>query len=209
MARFYLIIPLILLVLSGCSGLFPKPADPPMLWVLNPWQPQPVEVAASANVQREEQKPLTWHLAIDLPSGGSSFDTSRVSILRSPQIMEYLARHEWADRVPMLLQGLLVKAFENSHRIIGVARASAGINPDRLLMVDIRQFSVIKEATSYVHVALTVKLLDMETRRIVQSSVFEHKQPLQTLEHKDILEAFQGAVNHVMDHIVDWTLATQ
>ena len=198
----------LLLVLSGCSGLFPKPTDPPMLWVLNPWQP-PTQPMEGAKDQREEQPPLTWHLAVDLPSGGGSFDTSRVSILRSPQIMEYLAHHEWADRVPVLLQGLLVKAFENSHRIIGVARASAGINPDRLLMVDIRQFSVIKGTTSYVHVALTVKLLDMETRRIVQSSVFECKQPLQTLEHKDILEAFQGAVNHVMGHIVDWTLATQ
>jgi len=54
--------------------------------------------------------------------------------------MDYYANSQWTDRVPLLLQSLLVEAFEKSGRIAAVGRETAGIRADYVLETEIRDF---------------------------------------------------------------------
>ena len=56
------------------------------------------------------------------PEAAASLDTPRIALSRTATTMEYFANAAWNDRVPLLVQGLLIQALDNSGRILGVGR---------------------------------------------------------------------------------------
>ena len=80
---------------------------------------------------------------IDLPQAPAGIDTSRIALSKSPFSLDYFADLEWTDRVPDLIQNLLLASFENSGAIIGVDRDSGGLRADVILRTEIRHFEAI------------------------------------------------------------------
>jgi cholesterol transport system auxiliary component len=206
------------LALAGCS--LPNleeivgPPDAPQLYVLRPALPQ----AGGAQV--------AWQLVIALPDAPASLDTPRIALNPTPTTLDYYANAAWQDRVPILLQTLLVQAFENTRRI-PVTRDTAGVAANYILMTDIRDFQAryeggaapppanaegstlvtpIPGTTPRVMVQLEAKLVAMPGRRIVANLNSSADAPAQANSVEAVVLAFNDAVGRAIGQIVTWTL---
>ena len=76
---------------------------------------------------------LHRRLVVDIPTASESLDTDRIALIRDRTRFDYYANSLWTDRVPLLVQALLVEAFENDGSIAQVARDAQTLTPDYLL----------------------------------------------------------------------------
>lgn len=181
---------------SSCGSLFPKPGESPQLGVLNP-----------KIVLDKSMASLPYHLAIDIPSGGAAYDTSRIPFARDANSLDYIAGMEWTDRIPFLFQNIMVRSFENTGKVRGVARAASGINPDLLMMIDIRRFRVEKNDSAYVAVIeLCLKLMNMDHHTIEDQLIIQESEPMVSLRLSDVVGAFNTAVGRLSERVIVWTL---
>jgi cholesterol transport system auxiliary component len=183
--------------LTGCSLLFAQPAS--QLYRLAPQ----TEAAP-------RQQPIHQQLVIVLPVSPQSLDTDRIALTRDRATLDYFARASWTDRVPVLLQGLLIRAFEDSNSIIGVGRDSSGLSPDYLLETDLREFEArYGEAGSQlptVTVSWVAKLVKMPNRHIIGSIHVAEQAPAARNDLESIVDAFDTAVSKILFQVVVWTL---
>jgi cholesterol transport system auxiliary component len=187
-----------LVPLTGCSLLFAQPT--PQLYRLAP------QTGAAPN-----QRPVPQQLVIVLPVSPQSLDTDRIALTRNRTTLDYFAGASWTDRTPVLLQGLLIRAFEDSGRIIGVGRDSSGLSPDYLLETDLREFEArYGEAGNpllpIVTVTLVAKLVKMPDRHIIGSKHIAEQAPVARNDIASIVDAFDTAIGKVLTQVVDWTL---
>lgn len=183
--------------LTGCSNLIgPPPA--PQIYVLRPsFGP----VTAAPNV--------SWQLVIGVPNAPESLDTERIALERAPNSMDYYANSQWADRVPVLVESLLVEAFEKSGRINAVGRESAGIRPDYILEADIRDFTahyVVLDTPPRVRTSMGAKLVAALSREVIGTVQFEDEAQAAANTMAGITAAFAQASGATISRIVDWTL---
>ena len=186
-----------LMPLTGCSLLFAQPT--PQLYRLAP------QTEAAPN-----ERPVHQQLVIVLPVSPQSLDTDRIALTRNRTTLDYFAAASWTDRSPVLLQGLLIRAFEDSGRIIGVGRDSSGLTPDYLLETDLREFEAhYGEAGNQlptVTVSLVAKLVKMPDRHIIGSLRVAEQDPAARNDLTSIVDAFDRAIAKVLTHVIDWTL---
>ena len=76
---------------------------------------------------------LRKRLVVDIPTASESLDTDRIALIRDRTRFDYYANSLWTDRVPLLVQGLLMEAFENDGSIAEVARDASNMTPDYVL----------------------------------------------------------------------------
>jgi cholesterol transport system auxiliary component len=188
--------------LTGCSLLAPQSA--PQLYRLT---------ARTDNVQQTPAAPpprVHRQLAIAVPEAPQSLDTDRIALTRSRTTLDYFAGSAWTDRAPVLLQGLLVEAFENSGRFVAVGRESIDFAPDYLLATDLRDFEAQyadpNEELPTVAVMMNVKLLKMQDRQIIDSMMAAEHALASRNNLDSVVEAFDIAVGKVLTQIIDWTL---
>src|SRR5436305_2765007 len=95
------------LTLSGCGGnLIGPPSPAPQIYVLHP------EFAGVTDAPS-----VGWQLVVAAPVAPASLDVERIALERAPNVMDYYANAQWADRLPLVIQTLLVEAFEKSGKI--------------------------------------------------------------------------------------------
>ena len=206
-------------VLAGCSLpnleeiVGPPPA--PQLYVLRPTLP-PVPAGA----------PVPWQLIVALPDAPGSLDTPRIALNPTPTTMDYYANAAWQDRVPVLLQSLLVQAFENTRRI-PVVRDTVGLSANYILLTEIRDFQARYEggaapppanaaqpapvtplpgSAQRVMVQLEAKLIAMPARRIVANLNSSADAMAASNSVESVVLAFNDAVGRAIGQIVTWTL---
>jgi cholesterol transport system auxiliary component len=186
-----------LIPLTGCSLLIGQPA--PQLYRLTP------RTAGAENGPK-----LRSQLVIDTPLAPQSLDTDRIALTLSPTRLDYYAGSAWTDRAPVLLQGLLVEAFENSGRLAAVARDSSALNPDYLLATELRDFEASYAGTGdqppIVVVNLIATLVRMPSRHVIGSVLIAEQAAAAGRSLDSIVEAFDTAVGKVLTRIVGWTL---
>ncbi|MDR3517533.1 MAG: ABC-type transport auxiliary lipoprotein family protein [Azospirillaceae bacterium] len=151
-----------------------------------------------------------WQLVVDLPVSAAGLDTSRIALSTDPTSVDYFAGVAWIERVPLLVQGLMVESFENSGRIVAVGRDSADLRADFVLTTDLRDFqaeySAGRGAPPQAHVRWTAKLVAMPRRSIEASRTFEARIPASGSGIEAVVEAFDAALSRVMSDIVAWAL---
>ena len=184
--------------LAGCSGiqLLPTPMSP-QLYVLRPQVMAPMGGAVS------------WRLSVGAPDAPASLDTERIALSRSPNTMDYFANAAWNDRVPLLVQRLLVQTFDSSNRIVGVDRDTSGLENDYLLQTEIRDFEARYDAPDgapRVVVGIQAKLARMPQRQIF-ATLNATQQAQATGNNLDsIVSAFTQATGAAIMQIANWTL---
>jgi cholesterol transport system auxiliary component len=77
---------------------------------------------------------------VGAPDAPASLDTERIALSRTPNTMDYFANAAWSDRVPVLVQRLLIQTFDASNRIVAVDRDTTGLENDYVLQTEIRDF---------------------------------------------------------------------
>lgn len=184
--------------LSGCGSiqLIPQPMQP-QLYVLRPQVKPPM----GATVQ--------WRLSVAPPDAPASLDTARIALSRSPTTMDYFANAAWNDRVPLLVQRLLIQTFDASNRIVAVDRDTAGSENDYLLETEIRDFAAryaTPEGAPEIVVSIQAKLTRMPQRQIVSSLAVMQQAQASANSLDSIVMAFDSATAAAIEQIAAWTL---
>ncbi len=183
---------------SACSVL-PAIQPPPRLFVLSP------KSTFSADLPK-----VNWQLTVEAPIAEAGLNTARIALRRSPVSLEYFERANWIDTAPIMVQTLIVESFENSNRIVAVARQSVSLRADYSLLSDLREFQAEYDgqSTPLVRVRLSAKLVKMPQRTIIATLTAEHTARAKGTDFESVVWAFDAALGKSIKRIVEWALTT-
>lgn len=107
------------------------------------------------------------------------------------------------------MQTLLVESFENTKKIVSVARQGIDLRADYVLKTELREFQAEYRNgtdTPEIWVSLNAKLVRMPARVIVASETFEARLTAGGPTMHDIIFAFDETLNKVLKKSVIWTM---
>ena len=186
--------------ISGCSlsGMLAGDSPAPKLFVLSP-------KSTFAN----DIPKVTAQLVVEAPIASEGLNTHRIALRHSPLTLDYFAGARWTERVPLLVQTLLVESFENTKKIVSVARQGIDLRADYVLKTELREFQAEYgggNAAPEVWVRLNAKLVRMPARIIVASETFEARLTAGGTTMTDVVYAFDETLNKVLKKSVTWTM---
>lgn len=188
-----------LLMLSGCMSL-PKSSEKYKLFYL---KAQPF-----SEKERAALRPVKWQLIIEDPSCDGRLNTDRIIVQAPSAEITHVAGARWVDRLPTLIEQLLLNLFEDSGQIKGVGNSLDGLDADYVLLIDIRDFELKVQNTKEVCVRIFAKIMRLKDREIIGAKTFKRTILIPQDSFKDVIEAFLSAVNTVGKEIVIWSLET-
>jgi cholesterol transport system auxiliary component len=185
------------LIVAGCSDLIGPPAAP-TIYVLKPRGTAP-----------KSGKTAHFALSIDVPDATNSFDTTRIAISRSPNTLDFYADAAWPDRLPIVVQSVMVDAFEDSSHFDQVTRAGAGVHATYILQTEIEDFEARYDQpdgapTAVVQIA--AKLVEERTRSIVGHRTFTQEQPASANSVPAAVDALNASLGSLFEQMIDWAL---
>jgi cholesterol transport system auxiliary component len=152
---------------------------------------------------------LRKRLVVDIPTASESLDTDRIALIRDRTQFDYYANSLWTDRIPLLLQALLLEAFENDGTVAEVARAASALTPDYLLETEIRDFEARYvtpgEQLPSVVVAWSLSLVKMPGRQMAGRMLVTESSSASRNNLDSVVEAFDVAVGGGLVRSVAWT----
>jgi cholesterol transport system auxiliary component len=182
--------------LAGCSVL----RDPPAAQIYR--------ISPMADYPKDGQI-IHKRLVVDIPTAPQSLDTDRIALFRDRTRFDYYADSVWTDRVPMLLQALLVEAFENEGSIPAVGRGAETLTPDYLLKTEIREFEARYDQDNQppsAVVALDLSLVKMPDRQMIGRTLITESTPAARNSVDSVVEAFDAAVGKILVRSTVWTM---
>ncbi|MFQ5785156.1 MAG: ABC-type transport auxiliary lipoprotein family protein [Alphaproteobacteria bacterium] len=181
----------------GCTPVFPGRGKAPKLYTLTP-----------KSTFRKDLPQVDWQLVVEVPFTTESLDTARIALSRSPLLIEYYKDVRWSERMPVMVQTLLVESFENTGKIVAVARQSTDLRADYVLKPDLREFQAEYDGNGppTVRVRISAKLVKMPERAIIASHSVERVQRAHGTDVADVAAAFDQALGKVLKSVVEWAL---
>jgi len=186
-----------LVPLGGCNLLLPAPA--PQLYRLTP---QIADVPSGARAGSQ--------LVVSTPVAPESLNTERIALTRDRRTLDYFAGAAWTDRAPLMLQGLMIDAFQDSGLVAAVGRDSSDISADYRLETNLRDFQAsytgADQPLPMIVVSMGVQLVRLTDHRVVGHVRTTKEVPAARNSLDNIVEAFDAAVGDVIGEIIRWTL---
>ncbi|MEE7547327.1 ABC transporter, partial [Xanthomonas sp. Kuri4-1] len=186
-----------LLALAGCSVLTGGGKDPVTIY------------SPTVRVAPDPAWPqVGWQLSIVKPSAAAVVDSPRINVRPSPGELEVYRGVSWAQPATDLLEDTVVRAFEDSGKIGGVARLSTGIRSDYKLALDLRRFEAdyAGQSVPAATIEVNAKLLHSTDQRVVASRTFLVARPATGTETAAVAGAFEQALARFTTDLVGWTL---
>jgi cholesterol transport system auxiliary component len=184
--------------LAGCSAVDLLAPPPPQLYTLSP------KTTFDRPIPR-----VDWQLLVETPTAPAAIDTPRVAVSRAPMTVDYYAGVSWVDRVPLMVQTLMVESFENSGRIIAIGREGVSLRADFVLRTELREFQIelpASDSPAAAVVRLTCRLVGMPRRSIDAVRTFDARITAVGTAFPGIVAAFDEALGTVLKRVVEWTL---
>ena len=184
---------------AGCSVL-PNPGPAPNLYVLSPKNTFPPELPR-----------LAQQLVIAEPTANRALNTDRIALRPTPAQVKYFSAVRWVNLAPKMVQTLLVESFENSGKIEAVGREAITLQPDYLLLSELREFQADYppgDTPPNAVVRINVKLIRQPDARIVASRTFSVAIPAEKDHMQAVIQAFDAALGKALKRIVVWSLQT-
>ncbi len=151
-----------------------------------------------------------WQLAVEVPVSAASLNTGRIAIQMSPTSTDYYAKVAWTDRAPLMVQTRIVDSFENTRKIVAVARESIALRANYVLQPDLRNFEAMYfyGQPPIVKVRIIAKLVRMPDRQIIGVASVERCVRARADKVPKVVDAFDQALGSVIKRLVSWTLRT-
>lgn len=151
-----------------------------------------------------------WQLSVEVPVAGANLNTGRIVIAMSPTSSDYYTKTAWTDRAPVMVQTRIVDSFENSHKIVAVARDSIALRANYVLQPDLRNFEAMYfyGKPPIAKVRIVAKLVRLPDRQIIGVATFERCVRARADKVPKVVEAFDQALGSVIKRLVAWTLKT-
>lgn len=153
---------------------------------------------------------VSWQLSISGASAARMVDSPRMSVRPTASELQVYGGASWSQPSTDLLETTVLRAFEDSERISGVARSDVGIRPDYKLNMDIRRFEsdYAGHAVPSATIEVAAKLLHNHDQRVVASRTFLQAHPAAGTAVPQVVDAFEHALGAISADIVGWTLAS-
>ena len=187
--------------LAGCQALsaIDSAAEPTDLYTVTP------KSTFDADLPN-----VYWQLAVEAPVAAASLNTGRIAIQMTPTLTDYYAKVAWTDRAPLMVQTRIVDSFENTRKIVAVARESIALRANYVLQPDLRNFEAMYfyGQPPIVKVRIIAKLVRMPDRQIIGVASFERCVRARADKVPKVVDAFDQALGSVIKRLVSWTLRT-
>jgi cholesterol transport system auxiliary component len=150
---------------------------------------------------------VSTQIVIDAPEAPAALNSNRIVYQPSANEIKYFSGARWADRVPDMLQVLLVDAMDQGGRFQAVGPRSAGIRSDYLLQISISRFGVESEGSEMddIRVQLNAKLVRRFSDTVIASRRFESIKESSSAGTFDVVNAFDRATSDVLSAIAIWS----
>jgi cholesterol transport system auxiliary component len=149
-------------------------------------------------------------LAIDLPVASESLDTDRIALTQGRTRFDYYADSVWTDRLPVLLQTLMVDAFERDGRISAISRDSVAPGGGYLLRTEIRRFEAQypRPPSGPPEIALDLELhLSASPQgRLLGTKLISEQARASRNQIDAIIVAFDAATGQALTQAIAWTV---
>ena len=150
---------------------------------------------------------VDWQLQVPRPHAPELLDSPRIVVRPVPGELQVYRGAVWTQPAPDLLQDTLLRAFEDSGRITGVARRGSGITGDYELLLDLRRFdSDYAPGAPAAVVEVGAKLVSARSNQVVASRAFRATAPASATDVGAVSRAFEAALGQVATEVVGWTL---
>jgi cholesterol transport system auxiliary component len=183
--------------LAGCGLL----SDPPPAQM---YRLDPVDLDPAVSPARHGS------LAVGMPSAPRNLDSDRIALTRGPARFDYFADSTWTDRVPALLQALLVEAFEIDGRIADVWSDRDAIAAGFLLQTAVRAFTARYDSAAVrppvVEVSLDVRLIRQRGQRTEGQTSITEQQEASRHDLGSVVRAFDIATGKALNRCVAFTM---
>ena len=151
-------------------------------------------------------------LTIDLPFASASLDTDRIALTQGRTRFDYYADSVWTDRVPVLLQTLMVVVFQGDGRFSEVNRDNGGLTQGYVLRTEIRQFEAHYPSQASgppeISVVLELRLSTGAGGRMLGRKLISAQARASRNKLDAIALAFDAATGEALAQTVTWTIKT-
>jgi cholesterol transport system auxiliary component len=148
-----------------------------------------------------------WQLAIDEPRAAGPLGSEHIVARETDRAYSLLRGVRWNEPAPELLQSALVRTFEDSGRIGGVARSASGVRGDYCLLVELRAFEAdYSRGAPEARIILSAKLVRTEGMQVVATHIFSEREPAQGRSLGAVVGAFDRAGRRAISDLRDWVL---
>ncbi len=165
------------------------------------------DLAASAAEMSSVKSARNRQILVPDPTALKALDSEQIVIRVSGSELQYLAKAQWSDRLPLMVQSKLIEAFENSGKLGGVGKPGQGLAIDFQLVTDIRAFEVEASGNRAV-VEISAKLLNDRNGTVKSQKVFRSVVPTRGSGNPAFIAGLDAAFAEVTSEIVAWTLAS-
>jgi cholesterol transport system auxiliary component len=162
--------------------------------------------ALSAMPEIAGPKAKNKQILIPEPAALKALDSENIVIRVSDSEIQYLAKAQWGDRLPKMVQAKLVEAYENSGRLGGVGLPGQGLAIDFQVVTDIRAFQIETAGGDHAHVEISVKILNDRNGEVRAQRVFSATAPVSGAGNPAFIAALDAAFADVTRDMVAWTL---
>jgi cholesterol transport system auxiliary component len=170
----------------------------------------PIRIVDPAPAIRADQSwpAARWSLLVLRPVAGQALDTERIVVRPTAGTVQVYEGAAWTDTAPDLVQTALLRGFEDSGRIMSVARPGGAVRGDYQLATELRAFESVYAGNSpSAVIELHARLVRVTDGQAVAARTFRASEPAQGVEVDAIGEAFSRALAKVGGETVGWTLA--
>ncbi|KQR68792.1 ABC transporter [Rhizobium sp. Leaf384] len=140
------------------------------------------------------------------PTALKALDSDQIVIRLSGSELQYLAKSQWGDRLPRMVQSKLVQAFENTGKVGGVGKPGEGLAIDYQIVTEIRAFEVDTTGSRTAVVEIFAKIVNDRNGTVRAQKAFRATVPVSGTEPSAYIKGLDGAAAEVVADIVRWTL---
>ncbi|KQV27811.1 ABC transporter [Rhizobium sp. Root1203] len=145
-------------------------------------------------------------ILVQQPTALKALDSEQIVIRVSSSEIQYLAKAQWSDKLPRMVQAKLVEAYENSGKLGGVGIPGQGLAIDYQVVTDIRAFEIATGNGGQAVVEISAKILNDRNGSVRAQKVFRQAVPAGGGSTDGFVKALDRAFSSVSSEIVDWTL---
>ena len=143
-------------------------------------------------------------MAVIEPVATSPYDSERIVVRTGPEAVAYLKGAQWVDRLPRLVQTMMIQSFENARLLRSVGRPGERFVADTSLTSEIRRFE-IDVTTNEAVVELSARVVAEGSGRIVAARIFTAREPGSAADGKAASAALDQAFDRVLREMVAWS----
>jgi cholesterol transport system auxiliary component len=151
-----------------------------------------------------------WALLVNKPVASALLDNDRIAVRPAEGQITVYKSAAWTDTAPDLVQSALLRRFEDSGRILSVARPGGGVRGDYQLQTELRAFESVYTSPGRpeVRVEIYAKLVSSADGAVVAARAFRQVAEPASEDIGSVADAFGAALSRASDEIVGWTLAS-